>query len=111
MKTLNLKEMEMVSGAGNFSDKSTGGRVNSDSNGGRSGGAGGAPSTCANQVGMGAIIGTIGAIALGPAGMGAVAVGAATGALSGGLSCNNSPYGGNGGNNSGSNNIGGQCTW
>ncbi|MEA5101053.1 hypothetical protein [Pantoea sp. S18] len=108
MKMLNLQEMEMVSGAGNFSDKSTGGRVNSDSNGGR---AGGAPSTCANQVGMGAIIGTVGAIALGPAGMGAVAVGAATGALSGGLSCNNSPYGGSGGNNSTSNNIGGQCTW
>lgn len=108
MKTLNVQEMAMVSGAGNFSDKSTGGRVNSDSNGGRSGGA---PSTCGNQVGMGAIIGTIGAIALGPAGMGAVAVGAVVGGVSGGLSCNNSPYGGNGGNNNGSNNIGGQCTW
>jgi len=109
MRELTLQQMEAVSGAGNFSDKSTGGRVNSDSNGGRRGGA---PNTCANQVGMGATIGIIGAIALGPVGMGAVAVGAAVGGLSGGLSCNNSPYGGNGGNNrDSSNNIGGQCSW
>ncbi|MBP2197369.1 hypothetical protein [Pantoea cypripedii] len=114
MKTLNIQEMDMVSGAGNFADKSTGGRVDNDSRGGRGGGA---PSSCANQVGMGAILGTIGAIAMGPVGMGAVAAGAGMGALTGGLGCNNSPYGGNGNNggnssgNSSSNNIGGQCHW
>lgn len=111
MRVLTLQEMEAVSGAGNFADKSTGGRVNRDSNGGRKGGA---PSTCANNVGVGLVLGTISGIAFGPAGMGAVAVGATLGGLKGGLSCNNSPYGGNGGNGSnkgGSNNIGGQCNW
>ncbi|NIF22684.1 hypothetical protein [Candidatus Pantoea multigeneris] len=113
MKTLNLAEMEQVSGAGNFADKSSGGRVSDDSRGGRRGGKGGAPQSCNNNVGAGAIIGAIGGALMGPVGMGAVAVGAVTGGLGASLSCNNSPYGGNGGNNrnTGSNNYGAQCRW
>ncbi|WP_370521097.1 hypothetical protein [Pantoea sp. BAV 3049] len=104
MMQLSVSQLTMVGGTGNFADKSTGGRVDSNSNGG----CGGAPKSCANDVGAAAIIGAILGIPAGPAGMIAGAVG--TGVVTGIGSCNNSPYNRNS-NSSGGPNYGGQCNW
>lgn len=97
-----------IFGAGNFADKSTGGTIDSQYNGGKRG----APKSCANDVGVAAIIGAIIGIPAGPAGV--LAGSSAAAAYQSIGSCNNSPYRGNdnGCNNSSSGpDYGGQCTW
>jgi len=110
MRELTLQEAAFVSG----------GNANSGYEPGYAGNSGGgAPSTCANNVGAAAIIGALTGI---PGGPGAMAGLAAAGAASASLSCpSNSPYGGNNGNggnqggglggNSDSNSVNGQCNW
>jgi len=73
---------------------------------------GGASDSCANNIGIGATLGSLSGIAAGPAGV----IGMATlGGITAGLgSCNNSPYNGNnskGGGRNGGPNYGVQCTW
>lgn len=108
MRTLNLQEMEMVSGAGNYADKHGPGNNNSSRQNG--GNYGGIPKTCENMVGFGIISGMIAGSIGGPAGI--VAGGALGGVTSAVSACDNSPYGGNkGGNTSGGGYGVGQCTW
>lgn len=76
-----------------------------------SGGKGGAPNTCENNIGMGLILGSLGTLVTG----GNVLAGAALGGVGAGLgSCDNSPYHDSAGgsrNSSDGTNYGAQCTW
>lgn len=113
MKKLNNEEMMMVSGAGSFADKSSGGRVSNDSRGGRGdrSGTGGAPKTCANDIGVGMIKGAITGITRGPGG---VMAGAAVGGRIAASQCEkngNAAGGGGKGSGSGGGNYGAQCNW
>jgi hypothetical protein len=92
MKELDSSILELISGAG---DKATNGQ------GGNKGG--GAPSSCANQVGVGIIIGAATGIPGGPAGVLGLGV---AGGMSAALGCpSKSPYN-NGGNGTKNNSNG-----
>ncbi|WP_157032649.1 hypothetical protein [Erwinia typographi] len=106
MKELSVTQLSVVRGAGNFADKSSGGRLDSQYRGGK----GGAPKTCANNTGAAMIIGALTGIPFGIPGMLATAA-AAYASLNG---PDASPYraSDNGCNNHSSGpNYGAQCTW
>ncbi|WP_437125103.1 hypothetical protein [Erwinia papayae] len=104
MENINTVLMEKVSGAENYADKHETGN---------SSGRGGAPDSCANRAGLGAIIGTLGALATGATGgLAGVVVAGVTGGLSSVIGCENPSYNdNNSGNSSRSGNYGAQCTW
>ncbi|NIF22502.1 hypothetical protein [Candidatus Pantoea multigeneris] len=109
MKKLNNEEMMMVSGAGNFADKSSGGRVSNDSRGGR-GDRRGTMSERVKSCNDGIIGGTLAGSLGGVPGM---AVGMVGGAIAGGCFRNesSSSNNNNGKGSGGAQNYGAQCKW
>ncbi|HHK5885762.1 TPA: hypothetical protein ACQVHI_000589 [Serratia marcescens] len=104
IRELNSDEMKLIGGCG---DGNNGGDRDRPSRG--------APNSCANQVGMGIIIGAFTGFSGGPPGMIGMAV---AGGLMGAVSCaDNSPAGNNKNNggalggNKNANSVNGQCRW
>ena len=104
IRMLTFDEMKLIGGCG---DGNNGGDRDRPSRG--------APNSCANQVGMGIIIGAFTGFSGGPPGMVGMAV---AGGLMGAVSCaDNSPAGNNKNNggalggNKNANSVNGQCRW